>query len=569
MNIKDLPQGSYSPVQASTTKKLNIRDLHPDSYSIATPQTPSEPSTLEKIGQFIAPTATGTIKKLAGGESVSGRDILGSALEVGSFVLPVGAVARGAGLAAKGIGLAAKGLGRKALETGVVGAATGALSGAGKTVGEGGTVGDIAGSALGGAVAGGALGSALPVGIAAVRGIPRATKAATDITKMATGGLARTPGRIATNIEAKQAEQATIKALPTKTAQRAAQNGIDPMDIKTIYSVPTKMKPYANELVNDIKKFANREKGASQPIETVGKPIVEGFKKLESIKNTTGKKLGEVSKKLGIVTSQELEKPVFTALSKSKGLEGLRVKNGQLDFKNTVLAMDESAPDRAAIQSIYSQATKWGNGEAKHKMRQSLFEILGGKKGSLQNMTGTQENAFNAIRKGLSDVLDAKNPLYKQLNKEYAESVNPYIELRKILKETTGMDEDVLSMNAGLIASRLTGKSLSQGAINTVLRSMDKITKGSHGKTAKQMQDLYNVLGRYYDIEPKTGFQGGIKAGVEGATGLGDLITGAVKGAVGQTPAVRQKAIEDALKEAFGGYLPPKPAKLRKMPTTK
>lgn len=127
----------------------------------------------EKVGGFLAPTATESFKKLKAGEGLSGRDILGSALEIGSLAIPAGAVARGVGFIGKGLNLAKKGLGKKTLEAGAVGAASGAMGGAGREIGAGGDIGDITGSTIGGAVAGGLFGGAIPGAVQAAKAIPK------------------------------------------------------------------------------------------------------------------------------------------------------------------------------------------------------------------------------------------------------------------------------------------------------------------------------------------------------------------------------------------------------------
>lgn len=375
-----------------------------------------------------------------------------------------------------------------------------------------------------------------------------------DITKMTAGGASRIPSHIATNVAEKQAVQATIAKLPTNLAKRAVQDGVDLPDVKYLYSIPkSQVTPEMKQLVETAKKFAVTKTGTN-PIEIVGKPIVAKIKQLTSEQGRVGQKLGEISKTLGVVTKQEVEPVVFKSLKGVRGLEGLTVdKNGLLNFKNTVLTTAETATDRKAIQSIFSQATKWGNGEAKHKLRQELFEVLGGKKKALVGMTGTQENAYNAIRQGLSDVLDAKNPAYKATNLEYAKIARPIQDIKKFMK-STGFDDDLQELSAGQLAQRLTSNSGSKVQITQILRNLDNATKGKGGvaTSAENMQNLYNVLNKYYPIEGATTFQGRITAGVENAKGVTDFLTKAVGEVAGKSEAVRTKALEDALGEIFG-----------------
>jgi len=376
---------------------------------------------------------------------------------------------------------------------------------------------------------------------------------AKDLAGSVVDDISRMPSKIKTNVATKQVEIAAIKELPSDVAKNAVRDGVDILDVKDIYSIPASIKPAAKELADNVVKFAKGETNID-PIEMVGKPIVARLKELESIKSSLGKQLGELSKKLGNVTSSELKSSVTEALQKA--LPGLKINSkGILNFAETTLMTDANKSARTEIQSIFTDAIKAGTGEQKHKLRQELFEILGGKKTSLANLTSTHEGAINAVRKGLADVLDVKNDTYKALNMEFAKTIAPVKDLRKAMKAIPGATEDILDMNAGLLARRITSTSMSQGQIEMILKAMDSATavKGTLNETTKGLQDLYNVLGKYYDIAPKTGFQGQIKAGMESSNifYIMDSIRNAVKSVVGKTTAVRQKAIEDAIADAL------------------
>src|SRR3990167_5853379 len=361
----------------------------------------------------------------------------------------------------------------------------------------------------------------------------------------------RIPERISTNVAQKQAVQQTIDKLPTKAARQAAQDGLDVVDVKKLYQLPKSQKGSFKKLATVVKDFAEG-KTKTNPIEVVGKPIVNRLKELEKSRGTVGQKLGQAADKLGRVSSKELDDAVFKELKQVSGLNGLKkTRLGDLDFSNTTLATDLSQSDRVAIKKIFSIATKSGTGKSKHLIRQELFEILGGKKRALTNITDTQEKAFQAVRKGLSNVLESKNPTYKALSGEYRKIVQPLQQMRKVMR-VSGEADDILDMSAGLLARRLTSFAQSNPQIKAILSAMDKATKIS-GKTrlnVETLQDFYNILEKYYDIAPKTGFQAQVKAGVEKAVGgpikyLGEQ----VGGLVGETPAVGQKALEKILEE--------------------
>jgi hypothetical protein len=381
-----------------------------------------------------------------------------------------------------------------------------------------------------------------------VRGVVEGTR---DVVGMVAEEAQRLPTRIATNVAEKQAVRQMIQQLPTKIARQAAQDGLDILDIQKLYKIPASQKAPLKTLANTVKDFI-QGKTTTNPIEIVGKPIVSRIKELESARGTIGQKLGKAAENLGKVTSQETSTAVFEALRKVQGLSGLKVSaRGVLDFRDTVLASALSKADQVVIQKIFNQAIKAGTGRSKHLLRQELFEILGGKKKSLANLTATQEQAFNAIRKGLSDVLESKNSLYKDLSNQYRKVAQPLQEIRSYMKKVVGAEEDILDMSAGLLARRLTSAAKSNPEIRNVLNAMDKATTVA-GKTrlsVETLQDFYNILEKYYDIAPKTGFQAQVRQGVEKATGITDFAFQQIKGFAGETPVVRQKALEKILEE--------------------
>jgi len=384
-------------------------------------------------------------------------------------------------------------------------------------------------------------------------GIRNLTKGVGNVVGSTAEGLSRIPSRISTNIAEKQATRETIAKLPTKIAQRAVQDGIDLPDVKYLYQIPKDQKAPLRKLLKVTQEF---ESGASKtnPIEIVGKPITNRIKELESARGTIGQKLGQIADTLGSVSTKEVYPSVFGELQKVNGLNGLKVNNkGILDFSDTVLTTAETKADRKAIQSIFNSAVKNGTGKQKHLLRQELFESLGGKKKSLTQLTDTQEKAYEAIRKGLSNVLDTKNADYKKLNKQYATVSQPLADIRKYMKNIPDATEDILDMQAGLLARRLTSLAKSNPEIRATLQSMDKATaiKGKTRLNIENLQDFYNILDKYYDIAGKTSFQGQTTAAIEKVSGVKDFISQTVGELAGRTDAVKRKAIEDALMEAL------------------
>jgi hypothetical protein len=381
----------------------------------------------------------------------------------------------------------------------------------------------------------------------------KTTRGVIDTVAMAGESAARIPGRIGTNVAEKQATRQAVRELPTKVAQQAANDGVDIADIQVIYNLPKAQKGPIRQLAQTVKDYASGAKTLT-PEEVVGRPLVARIKELDSARGTVGQKLGEVANTLGGVSTREAATPVFLQLKRVPGLQGLKInKNGTLDFSDTNLQTSSTRSDRAAIQAIFQDAIKPGTGKQKHLLRQELFEVLGGKKKGGTVMTGTQERAYQAIRQGLSEVLDAKNPTYRQLNQEYAKLSRPLENINRFLKNTTGLDEDLLSMKAGLLARRLNSNAMSKPEIKAILREMDMVTAkpGTSQVSLEALQDAYDILGKYYDVAAKTGFRGQVRSGIEDATDMRNTLMKAVGSVAGKTDAVRQAAFEKALEEAL------------------
>lgn len=360
------------------------------------------------------------------------------------------------------------------------------------------------------------------------------------------------PSKVAVNVAEKQAERKLIQSLPSKVAQDAVAKGINIDDAKFVTSIKPQSKPLYKKLFSSVEKF---DAGISDknPVEIIGKPIVDSFQKLKTNANTVGKQLGDVADNMGIVSKPELTDGVFNALKQVNGLTGLKLnRKGALDFSNTTLASSLTKSDRKAIQEAFNQATKWGNAKKAHQFRQELFEVLGGKKKGGVQITDTQDKAYQAIRKGLSDVLETKNPQYKKLSNEYRKLVQPIQDINNMFR-AKGLDEDILQLKAGTIMRRLTSNAPSKAELQQLLRNVDKVLgRSSKAKVSSEdLQNFYNILERYYpNITNETSFKGQLTSGIE-ATGMTDALIKSVKGFAGETDAVRKQALKDLLKEVL------------------
>lgn len=371
---------------------------------------------------------------------------------------------------------------------------------------------------------------------------------ATDIAERGAKFIATAPERAATNIAAKEAEQALIKELP-EVGQKAVQSGVALRDAKQIAQMTPAEKAASKPLIEAAKKFEVTRVAADDPANLVGKEFQKRITALESEQGSIGQKLGEIAKDIPNNAVSKVNESVLAAMNEVPGLKGIKIgEKGLLDFSDTTLSGSLTKADRKVIQQAFNDLSG-RNPLQLHKLRQELFEVLGGKKSAKVALTATQEKGLEAIRKGLSDVLDAANPGYKALNTEYAQASDILKNIRKFFKNVAGADEDILDEAAGVLARRLTSNAVSKSEIRQLIRDMEEILAKKGMKfdvSVDSMQNFLNTLNRYYDIAGETGLAGQVKLGGGFPTSVGELLTKSGE-VFGQTKAVKQKAFESLL----------------------
>lgn len=378
------------------------------------------------------------------------------------------------------------------------------------------------------------------------------------------------------NVKINRAENAkmnkVIEDLGSETKKSAARSGIELGDINTISGFNKQNIPAIKKMVQMAEEVQNGKTGID-PLDVVGEPIRNKVINLSERADEIGKKLGETARNLKNVKNSELEKAVLERLRKTSGLRGLKVEdvldelgkktfdaNGdpirKLNFDETTLMSRANKAEREAIQTAFEEATRSGTGVSKHLYRQELFEILDGKKKSLSTLTDTQEKALDAIRGGLSDVLETKNAGYKDLSNQYRKIVQPLSDLRKLAKNIDPANStDILDEAAGNLARRLTSNAASKVQIKKVLQQIDEATsaKGTTLQETQDLMDAYNVISKYYNIAGGTSLEGiNMRTMLKSlkASGATDKVLEILDQYGGSTSAVKRQKLLDLLDEA-------------------
>ena len=392
-----------------------------------------------------------------------------------------------------------------------------------------------------------------------------------DIVDAAKTRVADTLENVKINRADKAKQKAIIEQLGSETGKSAARAGVEIADINTIKGFDKANIPSIKKMVQMAEEVQNGKTGID-PLDVVGEPIRKKVLNLSERADEIGKKLGETARNLKDVKTTELEIAVLNRLKKVSGLRGLKVEdvvdelgkkitNGEstkkLVFDETTLMSRANKAERDAIQTAFDEATREGTGVSKHLYRQELFEILDGKKRSLSTLSDTQQKALDAIRGGLSDVLETKNAGYKDLSNQYRKIVQPLSELRKLAKNIDPNNStDILDEAAGNLARRLTSNAPSKVQIKKVLQQIDEATsaKGTTLRETEDLMDAYNVISKYYNIAGGTSLEGintrSIMNALKGS-GVSDKVMEIIDAYGGNTSAVKRQKLLDLLDEAL------------------
>ena len=365
-----------------------------------------------------------------------------------------------------------------------------------------------------------------------------------EVLKSAGRTLKTIPENIATNVGEMQAKEVAIKAIPSVTGQNAVRKGLDLADATTLQKAI--QTPEAKNLIQTIKNYAAGDKSIS-PFEVVGKPIVNRLKTLDAQVKQYATQLDSVAQDLKGISLADVSK-IDTAVMEGLNKLQIGVKKGGLDFVGS--SLEGVGNSGTIVNNVYKRLQTAEDAFDLHNLKKYIdANVSYGKR--VEGLDSGAERLLKSWRKGIDDTLDTQFVDYNKVNTELAKRISPLENLKSILKNTDGLDTDLLNEKAGIIARRITSAAPSNPEIKQVLRDLDKFTSAK-GKTlgkTENLQDLYNVLNKYYDIAPKTGFQNLVKEGTAEATGLYDEVASKIKGFAGGTNATRQKALEDYLGE--------------------
>lgn len=495
-----------------------------------TPETPATPpgqapDYLGAIGNFIAPSAIAAVKKLGQGELPSLREVAGSALEIGSFLVPAGAIVKGGSMGLKALrGLS---LAKKAGIGAITGGASGALSEAGHAVGEEGTTaGDVLSRTLTGGAVGAVGGGALPLGGALAVGaakkvIPAGSIAARGVTNLAKNATGKAVGPLE--------EEIAIRALPEpqKALRRA---GFDERSTKLVTEATPATKQGYKEMIEILEKASVDPRYRTQPKQVIGKSFLQ---RVDTIQQDSKKAAAEISniakqpKKVDITGAID----AFNKRLEERGIGTEIVVNAQgRPIVKYVSRGNIPSSETKYYKDILKEIEMVTNGEhvisntKAHQLRQRLFATL-----EAEARKGAQPGVRPFSDKVDQDVNLFRGELSKALGTKYQAAAKRYAENEKVLRDVAkyaGVPNDWEKISSkdlkfGEVLLRTLGNASDKPlALLTDAENLAKLRGGKFKDNILDLADFADSLEDLYGITKTRGFEGGIARGVQQGAGV-------------------------------------------------
>lgn len=496
------------------------------------------------------------------------KDIIGTGLDVGSLVI-------GGGEAKAGTELFKDTL-KAGVKTGLrTGAVVGGAGSAGRALQEDKgaldvlketAVGTLGGAAFGGVLgAGGAvLGAGSRAGRTAIDNLiekssgfmDTAGNVAKGLAEKAKGGIRSLEGagkRVEVNAAEKEAARLEYEALPPHIKDAATQ-GIIPRDAELIAGANPTEKKLFSSLQESAQKF-EKDRLQTPPSQLYGEEFAKRTNALKDELEKSSAKLNDIVAKTGNkkIEAGDLADNIINSMKETKGLEGISINpDGTLDFANTTLSSSLTEGDRKVIQKAFDDALKKRDVVQAHKLRQELFEELGGRSKSGMKTTETADQGLEAIRKGLASSIGKVAKGYEEANKDVAQILGIKRQIQNIFGMSKKGNEDIFNMKAGVLLRRLTSNAKSGQDISSVIRDLEGVlaSKGIAFDTSLlKTQEFINLLNRYYDIAGDTTLQGILKTS-NIPTGTGGMIQQALNQIIDigkASPETAKEAIKNLL----------------------
>jgi hypothetical protein len=345
----------------------------------------------------------------------------------------------------------------------------------------------------------------------------------------------------------RMAEEKRILSEAPEVVRKAVGEGIPVGEATFIANASPTEKTFFKRMVDDAEGYVAGNKDLD-PAAAAGEAFQARLKNADSLRQKWGEELGEMVKGLKAQEIPNVTDDVVSSMRRVPGLEDIRLlDDGTLDFSKTTLSTNQSAQNliNTRFKSIAGR-----DGLNLHRLRQEIFELLGGKQKAGVEITATEEKALNAMSSGLSEVLGNSNNQYRSLNEKYARIAQPLMRLNKFYKNLPDASDDLLNESSAILMRRLTGRSMSGVEMKNAIALIDKELAEVGIKSdinLTNIQEFVNLLDEVYGTTKKTGLAGQVELGTRGVRGMIEGAAGKVMEAAGQSEFTKREAIKSLL----------------------
>jgi len=361
--------------------------------------------------------------------------------------------------------------------------------------------------------------------------------------------------------------EASVRAEKIKVSTPAVQNAIksnlDERIINTVNQADDATKQAYRDVLNIAEESPKTIGIKRQPTIVGGDLASKQYDLINKQKQLVGKKIGDTAKQLSKtekVVMQDSFEQMDNVLA-NQGITPMYTKKGvKLDFSGSKYTPAE----RKKIQELYDLATEGGDTLSPSQIRgkdqlfsklkrESQYEGVGD---LIIETTDGNKSLFDIFRDIYSSKLDTFSPEMKALNNQY----------RKLAQITDDIEDSIFktpnynvtkSVDPAEFAKvnlrRIFGEAQSSPVYEAVADAMDKLSRqlGYKGASPKAVAEFAQEMRKLFpDTIPKTGFTGGIRAGI------GDIIE-----QVSKAGAPNLKDQQKALRDLLESYLTKKAKK--------
>ncbi len=403
------------------------------------------------------------------------------------------------------------------------------------------TIGDVGGSATG------SVSGAISAVKKPIAGIGQKIKEGVQ-------AIPRVAERVGVGLE-KSADKATRLKTATPEVKKAIESGLDDKIINFVTEADDVTKDAMKKVVRMAEEKPVLGK-TNQPSVVAGDLAVKQYNLIDAEKKRIGKQLGDRINALSKTTTVDI-KDSLTALDdilNSQGILKTLNKKGKIELDFTTSKFTKA--ERTKISELYKLATEGGSKltPAQIKAKDQLFSKM--QRESKMESIGDiiidtpegQKNLFQAFRDVYNSKLDSIDPTIRELNRKYAEMARITDDIEDSILRTPNFNITKSADQAEFAKvnlRRIFAENQSSAVYENIVKQMDDWARvlGYTDASPKEIMDFSLEMRRLFpETVPKTGFTGGINAGVESTivNTLGRALTSGKPNLIDQQKALKK-----------------------------